>query len=124
IAAEYPDLRCVHIDLDESEVSAGAQHIMEEVSNAGDEENHVAFRGGHRYVPRLIREETATTAANDLHRHSSIRLETSGKTFDELELRTVKRRAPAAGEVEVRVCSAGLNFRDVLGALGMLPVTA
>ncbi len=32
-----------------------------------------------------------------------------------------KRRAPAAGEVEIRVRAAGLNFRDVLNALGMYP---
>ena len=30
------------------------------------------------------------------------------------------RRAPAPGEVEIEVAAAGLNFRDVLRALGML----
>jgi myxalamid-type polyketide synthase MxaB len=32
----------------------------------------------------------------------------------------VERREPAAGEIEIAVEAAGLNFRDVLRALGML----
>ena len=31
------------------------------------------------------------------------------------------RRIPAKNEVEIRVCAAGLNFRDVLNALGVYP---
>ena len=39
--------------------------------------------------------------------------------FDELQLRPVARRAPGAGEVEIRVVAAGLNFRDVMNAVAM-----
>jgi NADPH:quinone reductase-like Zn-dependent oxidoreductase len=35
--------------------------------------------------------------------------------------KTRKRRPPAPGEVEVEVRTAGLNFRDVLNALGQYP---
>jgi len=41
-----------------------------------------------------------------------------------LALRPGDRRRPEAGEVEVEVCAAGLNFKDVLLALGFIPLPA
>ncbi|HVC19696.1 MAG TPA: SDR family NAD(P)-dependent oxidoreductase [Vicinamibacterales bacterium] len=41
--------------------------------------------------------------------------------FSSLELRPAARRAPGPGEVEIEVAAAGLNFKDVLRALGMIP---
>ncbi len=40
--------------------------------------------------------------------------------LDSLELVPLRRRAPKAGEIEVRVHAAAINFRDVLRALGMI----
>ncbi|OJH33933.1 type I polyketide synthase [Cystobacter ferrugineus] len=40
---------------------------------------------------------------------------------DGLRLEPLARRAPAAGEVEVRVIASGLTFKDALLALGALP---
>ncbi len=44
--------------------------------------------------------------------------------IDNLKLHTVERRAPQKDEVEIRVRATGLNFRDVLYALGMFPGSA
>jgi len=41
--------------------------------------------------------------------------------LDNLKLVAVNRRVPGKGEVEIQVEAAGLNFRDVLNALGMYP---
>jgi NADPH:quinone reductase-like Zn-dependent oxidoreductase/acyl carrier protein len=41
--------------------------------------------------------------------------------LDNLVLQPVTRRAPERDEVEIRVRATGLNFRDVLNALGMYP---
>ncbi|MDZ7378947.1 MAG: quinone oxidoreductase-like protein 1, partial [candidate division KSB1 bacterium] len=41
--------------------------------------------------------------------------------LDSLSYRRVERRPPGPGEVEIRVRATGLNFRDVLNALGMYP---
>ena len=41
--------------------------------------------------------------------------------FSNLELRPAERPAPGAGAVEIEVAAAGLNFKDVLRALGMIP---
>jgi NADPH:quinone reductase-like Zn-dependent oxidoreductase/acyl carrier protein len=40
--------------------------------------------------------------------------------LDNLTLQPLTRRAPQAGEIEIAVLATGLNFRDVLRALGML----
>ncbi|MGC2855132.1 SDR family NAD(P)-dependent oxidoreductase [Novispirillum sp. DQ9] len=42
-------------------------------------------------------------------------------SLDNLRWVDEPRRAPAAGEVEIAVRAAGLNFRDVMFALGVLP---
>ena len=41
--------------------------------------------------------------------------------LDNLTFRTVERRRPGPGAVEVRVHAAGLNFQDAMLALGILP---
>ncbi|MEP6917652.1 MAG: type I polyketide synthase, partial [Acidobacteriota bacterium] len=41
--------------------------------------------------------------------------------LDNLRLGAAVRRPPGPGEVEIQVTHAGLNFRDVLNALGMYP---
>src|SRR4029453_9176594 len=42
-------------------------------------------------------------------------------TLDGLELRAIERRPPGPGEVEIEVRAVGLNFKDVLNALGLYP---
>src|SRR6185369_3429193 len=41
--------------------------------------------------------------------------------LDSLELRPTPRRTPGPGEVELEVLAAGVNFRDVMKALGIYP---
>ena len=43
----------------------------------------------------------------------------SAGTLEGIELIPTPRRSPEAGEIEIRVSAAGLNFRDVLNVLGM-----
>ncbi|MEH1787875.1 MAG: beta-ketoacyl synthase N-terminal-like domain-containing protein [Nostoc sp.] len=42
--------------------------------------------------------------------------------LDTLTLRPSTRQKPGLGEVEIEVCATGLNFKEVLIALGLLPV--
>jgi len=42
-------------------------------------------------------------------------------TLDTLKFRPIPRRKPDPGEVEIEVCATGLNFIEVLFALGLLP---
>ena len=43
--------------------------------------------------------------------------------FDTLELKVCPRRSPGPGEVEIEVHAAGINFRDVMIALGSYPTS-
>jgi NADPH:quinone reductase-like Zn-dependent oxidoreductase/acyl carrier protein len=45
-------------------------------------------------------------------------------SIDSLHYREIARRKPRAGEVEVRIRAAALNFKDVLKVMGMLPAKA
>jgi NADPH:quinone reductase-like Zn-dependent oxidoreductase len=44
-----------------------------------------------------------------------------GSGFDRLSWAPARRPAPSSGEVEIEVEATGLNFRDVMWALGLLP---
>ena len=113
IRLEHPDLHCTCIDLDRSDQTDPLKQLLEELSVA-DAEDQIAYRQGMRHVARLVRhEQQAATEAVQL------KLSDYG-VFDHLTLAPLKRRSPAPGEVEIQVGAAGVNFRDVLNALGML----
>jgi NADPH:quinone reductase-like Zn-dependent oxidoreductase/NADP-dependent 3-hydroxy acid dehydrogenase YdfG/acyl carrier protein len=68
---------------------------------------------------RLRRMPAAPSAAGD-----NVRLAISAQGgVDSLMLVRAARRAPAPGEVEIQIEAAGLNFIEVLYALGMLPAS-
>ncbi len=126
IASEYPDLRCVRVDL-------SAEPTVEEIEGLAGEcqepdgEGQIALRGPSRFVARLVR--VVPSAADHVEERRSA---PAGKTpfrvhassagaLDGLHLRPLERRAPGPGEVEIEVHAAGLNFRDVMSALESLP---
>ena len=75
-----------------------------------------------RYVARLVRSVAKTAAREAQTPQQPVQLTIAARgILDNLELRPTERRAPGSGEVEIRVAAAGLNFRDVLNALGMYP---
>ncbi len=149
IALEHPELRCKRIDLDpqivprtsSESVAATEEQTIDEMADllqelfAEDGEDLLAWRNGRRYVARLIRYrpggETPAVAVNLLEGESpwdpgtteqpvQLRITTPG-VLDSLSYQRIARRPPGAGEVEIRVHATGLNFRDVLNALGMYP---
>jgi acyl transferase domain-containing protein/NADPH:quinone reductase-like Zn-dependent oxidoreductase/acyl carrier protein len=121
VVTEHPELRCCAIDL-AAETAGEAPHILAEIL-AGSPESQIALRGEERYVARLVRfvpeiVEPRRPAAPD----EAYQLEvTTPGILDNFTLRAVERRAPAPGQVEIQVRAAGLNFLDVLTALGMRP---
>jgi len=118
VGLEYPDLRCRRIDLDPAGDVHEVTALFQEIDGAG-RERQVAFRGGQRHVARLVRQPAPPEVAAS---EQAVRLEPSPPgALDNLELRPLTRRAPGPGEVEIRVRTTGLNFRDVLNALGMYP---
>ncbi|NER24034.1 MAG: SDR family NAD(P)-dependent oxidoreductase, partial [Symploca sp. SIO1C2] len=123
IALEHPQLPCRLLDLDPTlEVSQAAQALFKELLSK-DVEDQIAYRQEVRYVPRLVRQQGISTKEEGLQippEHPfQLKLSDYG-LLDNLTLKPITRRTPKAEEVEIQVTAVGLNFRDVLNALGLL----
>ncbi|MET0413613.1 MAG: SDR family NAD(P)-dependent oxidoreductase, partial [Polyangiaceae bacterium] len=113
VTAEHPELHLSLIDLDPRAVAA--EVFLRELG-ANDDDNEVAWRRGKRHVARLVRAPRAISSTDNYQ------LATQDKgVLDSLALVPIQRDAPGPGEVQIEVAASGLNFRDVLNALGMYP---
>jgi acyl transferase domain-containing protein/acyl carrier protein len=117
IASEYPALRVVRVDHDSSRPAVEDLDLLVASLGTNDREDRVAFRGGARYVARLVPGMLAP-ATSEPPRRLEI---TARGVLENLALVPFERVAPGPGEIEIRVVATGLNFRDVLNALGMYP---
>ena len=124
IANERADISCRLIDLDpEASAVAAGEALVEELLHR-DDEDEVLLRGRGRYVPRLTRRmvEPVSREADD---ETGFRLTfAQGEAQEGVVLQGIAIPRPAAGEVTAYVRAAGLNFRDVLQRIGMLPEEA
>ena len=85
-----------------------------------DRENHIVWRGDRRHVARLVRAGSAVPRMS-FPVDRGWRLEPGADgTLDSLYAATVPARSLHPGEVRIAVEAAGLNFRDVLRAMGAL----
>ncbi len=125
IANEYPDLRCRMVDLSlVSNVDDNIRGLLGELMN-DDRDDQVALRGEARYVQRVDRMsilDSPEPGDRGLSREfpCQLRIGRPGM-LDHLRLRPIERRAPEPDEIEVEVCAAALNFRDVMKAMGIYP---
>ncbi len=124
---EHPELRCTLIDIGLPTLNGGElRYRPEELEGvvgelcSDDLEDEVVLRGQDRYVGRLVRASPPSPpragggpGAYRLETPTSGRLESIG-------LQGAARRRPHAGEVEIKIHAAGLNFRDILLATGLL----
>jgi amino acid adenylation domain-containing protein len=133
IALEHPELKCKLIDLDPAVGASEVRFLLEEIVQT-DSENQIVFRDGMSYVPRLVRWSPETRLQADwdegsvdgsvlnLPESESFHLEISRPgVLDGLTLRPTERKSPGPGQVEIEVIAAGLNFRDVMNAMGLYP---
>lgn len=115
--AEYPDLEATALDLDPGPADGWLQPLFDELAASAVPHAEIAWRGNLRLVAQVQPVGPAAVAPV-----GSWRLEASeAGSLDALSMRAAARRAPGEGEVEIQVLAAGLNFRDVLNALGMYP---
>ena len=131
MAVEMPELSVTLVDLDpHAEPSTMVEPLAAELLTAG-EENQIALRGSQRWLPRLVTgsaeagdgdESTGRRRKCSLPHGNTFRLEFSTPgNLDRLQLRPFRRKRPGVREVEIEVGAAGLNFSDVLKALGRYP---
>jgi NADPH:quinone reductase-like Zn-dependent oxidoreductase/acyl carrier protein len=111
LSLENRNLRVHCLDLDPDD-PAPAATLCEELA-LDSAESQIAWRGPKRFVARLTPHHPATGPVG-------LALTAKG-SLDGLTLQPLRRRPPRTGEIEVRVQAAGLNFRDVLTALGVYP---
>ena len=135
IAAEHPELRCTRIDLgaapgrvDAREATALVRELL-----ADSPEDQIALRARaptndtdgavERYVARLVQRPPSPPGeriepAGDRSYRTEIH---APGVLDRIHLRGTARRPPGPLEVQIEVQAAGLNFIDVLKALGTYP---
>jgi NADPH:quinone reductase-like Zn-dependent oxidoreductase/aryl carrier-like protein len=119
---EVPKLRAKLIDLDPaSDVLDG---LVDELMLEDETEDAVGLRGAARYAHRYVRAGGRDADARRMVRSDDerYRLETTrAGTFEKLLLRSYRREELEPGQVEIRVAATGLNFADVMKALGLYP---
>jgi len=125
--SEYQNLRCVRIDLATASAAEIAM-LAAELTDGEAEEDELALHGELRYVRRLTAVSTATLHATGQPAASladPFRLELAQPGLpDSLTARPLVRRAPGAIEIEIEIAAAGLNFKDLMTAMGMVPKEA
>jgi len=111
------------IDLEDPYTLESVATALEREFSAKDREREIIISGaGARFVPRLrIKPRHADRESNAAEQTSSLRLgfQTPGQLRN-LRWEEQPRIVPGNGELEVEVHASGLNFRDVMYALGML----
>jgi acyl transferase domain-containing protein/NADPH:quinone reductase-like Zn-dependent oxidoreductase/short-subunit dehydrogenase/acyl carrier protein len=124
---EYHNLRCRLVDL---ATCAGEEiaSLAEELNAGPGTEDEIALHGELRYVRRLVPVSSGT-----LHGMGRQVGEPPGPfqmevarpgILDSLHACSVVRKPPGPNEVEIEVAATGLNFMDLMLAMGMLPPEA
>jgi NADPH:quinone reductase-like Zn-dependent oxidoreductase/aryl carrier-like protein len=119
---EHPEMACTLIDLSQHPTAAELDELLQELQEPSSDQ--VALRTGMRYLPRLQRftprstTQSVISIKDDMAFHLAI---DEPGTLTNLHLRALQARSPEPDEVEIEVQAAGLNFADVMKALGVAP---
>jgi acyl transferase domain-containing protein/NADPH:quinone reductase-like Zn-dependent oxidoreductase/acyl carrier protein len=112
-ALEHPEWRPTLIDLDpDASTFQQAEALLAHLRRDSGEQE-IAVRGERSVASRLTRVISQSDGAN-------VQLQPSANgVLGDMRFVALQRRKPDAGQVEVRVTAAGLNFRDVMNALAI-----
>lgn len=123
VMTEFPQFQARLIDLEPG--CKDAEPLFKEILN-NDVEDEVALRRSTRYVHRFTRVTPSSfhaAPASDPGTPFAIELPASGG-LDDLVIQEATRVAPGSGEIEIEIHASGLNFKDVMLAMDMLPEDA
>ncbi len=104
--------------IDTQKLNSAAVNAILSVLNDPEVPNELVVRHERSFARQL--EPIAINVASRTPRTTRLCVGQRGR-LDSLLTETTERRAPAPDEIEVRVVASGLNFRDVLNALGRYP---
>lgn len=121
IGVEHPELHCSMVDLD-SGGDAGVEEADALLASlqSSDREWQAALRGKDRFVFRLSELSDRTSLDRPSAPAYALTSRMPG-VLDELALEPCAAPAPADDELQLSVEAAGVNFRDVMNALGVYP---
>jgi acyl transferase domain-containing protein/acyl carrier protein len=116
IRLEHPELNCRCVDLDPTqELFTQVENLVTEITHPG-EEAQITLHKSERKVARLTR------CNYQILPDEPYRLTIAKRgVLASLKWQSSSRHEPQTGEVEIQVKATGLNFIDVLDALGLLP---
>ena len=121
---EYSGIQVRCIGLAGPSSTATSDQAAEEVLSPSDE-REIFFAGGKRLVFRIERGSRALQALPGGVREAALTLGArNAAARSALEWLPAERPAPGPGEVLIEVAATGLNFRDVMWNLGLLPEEA
>jgi NADPH:quinone reductase-like Zn-dependent oxidoreductase/SAM-dependent methyltransferase/acyl carrier protein len=115
VQREHQSIRWIHVDLDPRDGGQDLEHLLGELDHVTSEPV-VAYRRGARYAKRLIRRPLAKI---DSSRPMQLCIGNRG-SLDTLAWQQADPLIPGPGQVRIRVKASGLNFKDVLNAMGTL----
>ncbi len=118
VANEHPQLevRCLDVDsIDEDSASAIANWL----GRSGNE-SQLALRRSRFFAPRLIADESDASLSVPSHGSYRVRLDGTDR-MEGLWTERIALPKPASGELLLEVSAIGLNFSDVLKAMGLYP---
>ncbi|MFL9992610.1 SDR family NAD(P)-dependent oxidoreductase [Paraburkholderia sediminicola] len=123
LANEHPELSCRLIDVSPACRDAGTELARELLASDGEEEVLLTAQG--RYVPRMLPAASAalrseSAAAVRPQNEAAVLGFASPGSLRNLEWFALPQRELAADEVEIEPVATGLNFRDVMYAMGLL----
>jgi acyl transferase domain-containing protein/NADPH:quinone reductase-like Zn-dependent oxidoreductase/acyl carrier protein/ubiquinone/menaquinone biosynthesis C-methylase UbiE len=121
VMAEARRLHCRLVDLSDAFVAEIPALCDELYAEAGEEE--IAIRGEARYCHRLVRVTPSTMSTMPASIEAeAFRLEPEAVgVLDSIVARSTPRQIPGEEEIEIEVVAAGLNFKDIMLAMGRLP---
>jgi acyl transferase domain-containing protein/NADPH:quinone reductase-like Zn-dependent oxidoreductase/NAD(P)-dependent dehydrogenase (short-subunit alcohol dehydrogenase family)/aryl carrier-like protein len=120
LATEDPSLRATLIDIEEQ--ARDAESVYRELSSKRSEE--VAYRKGLRYIQRCQRfplSQQESVPVKAIFGQDYVLTSQRPGTLEALKWTLPAYQALEADQVRVKVAAAGLNFSDVMRALGLYP---
>ncbi len=119
LANEAPNLCPRFLRVDRALPDGVASSLVAAEINAPDGETEVELSPNTRMVPRL-RRGLGDVPLSDASAAAHLAVGQPG-LLDTLHWATMTPHAPGANEVGIRVAASGLNFRDVMWSMGLLP---
>ncbi|MBL1083714.1 amino acid adenylation domain-containing protein [Streptomyces actinomycinicus] len=117
---EHPELSLRLIDLGEED----ADRRLLPAALMLEAEPECALRHGEVLVPQLLRVGSAQDLELPAEGRWQLEIAAKGRLDEPLTVKSLPERALAPGEIRAEVKAAGVNFLDVLNALGMVEIPA